>query len=169
MIDKKLLEIWNEILKCNDIIIKTRDSIIPTCFIVKKDNSVQILAMIWRNIEEKEAMKYFIKKLIINQEILGYGVISDTYMTNMQTKEVIEIVMRNFYTPNETLYSYITHKGKKIIGEYEIPKEMKEGKIDDSWNLWNISNDMNEEDKTKIESEYDKFRKKYPELYGEKT
>ena len=161
--EKKLLNCWKEIIECNDNIIKTQDHIISTLFIVKKDYSMKIIGMIWRNPEEKDSMKEYVKKLILNEDILGYGVICDAFMTNMETKEVQEVVIRNFYTAKETISNFILHKGKEIIGEWK-PESFK---FDDSWNLWGNS-EIDEKDKEKNEIAYEKFRQENPELYKEK-
>jgi hypothetical protein len=135
--EKRLLRIWNNIRKSNDEIIKTQKSIANICVIIKKDYSIEILALIWDSSDSKEKMKEFLRKKLINEYMKGYILIFDATMTRMnpdKEPQVCDAVVRQFYTSKETFVEAIIYKNKKIIERINM-NPSKNKKYSSEWNL----------------------------------
>lgn len=158
--DEKLITIWNTIRKQNDEIIQTRDSILDTCFIIKKDGSMQICALLFNTSKEKIAMKNFLKSFILNQSILGYMIIIDAkmIMMNMETKEkeVHDCVIRQLFTSHEKIGEAVMYKDKQIVKVIDM-----KDKFQTDWNIWDSMDDIPKN----VIDDYNQYKKDNPEKF----
>lgn len=164
-IDKKLMKLFKNLCKANDKIIKKeKNSFLPICVLVKKNNHIEIMGMMFRNSDEKEIMKQGILKYIANQEIKAYILILDTKMTTLEkTNERIvqDASVRTIYTPKGKYTEVVNYKDGKILDTLKIrdDKTMKS-----YWDLWNINPEYTAEEE-KAQEDYWKFKREHKELY----
>ena len=165
-IDKKVMKLYKRLCKANDKIIKReKNHFLPICVLVKKDNHIEIIGMMFRNSDEKEKMKQMIFKHIANQEIKAYILILDTKMTKLDTKTNERIVqdtsVRTIYTPKGNYTEIVNYKDGKILDTLKVgnDKAMKS-----YWDLWNINPEHTPQEEKEIEN-YQKFKKEHKEIY----
>jgi hypothetical protein len=163
-IDKKVMKLYKRLCKANDKIIKReKNHFLPICVLVKKDNHIEIIGMMFRNSDEKEKMKQMIFKHIANQEIKAYILILDTKMTKLDTKTNERIVqdtsVRTIYTPKGNYTEIVNYKDGKILDTIKIKEKFKS-----YWDLWHINSEYTANEQ-KEQEDYQKFKKEHKELY----
>ena len=165
--NKRILKIYREICEINNGLIKKVDEIAPMCLLIKRDYNLIPILFKFRNHDEKIRMKNVLKNFIIKQDILGYILIFDVKMTEVDTKgkkkpKVVDAVIRSLYTPGEKMTEIVKYRNKKILKTIKPnKKDMK--KSQDEWDIWGKGIDLEELKKGKFD--YGKFKRENPELY----
>ena len=163
----RILKIFKEICEINNGLIKKVDEIAPMCFLIKRDYNLTPILFKFGNHEEKIKLKNALKNFIIKQDILGYILIFDVKMTEVDTKgkkkpKVVDAVTRTLYTPKEKVMEIVKYRNKKILKTMKpTKKDMK--KSQDEWDIWGKGIDEGELDKAGFD--YGKFKMENPELY----
>jgi hypothetical protein len=165
-IDEKLIQIHNDLFEIHQDMLKMRKGISPAIILIGKDYELTPMLMRWSDGQQKEVMKYFIKKRILNEQIKGYVFVADARMTiadkdmDFSKAVVKEAVIQNLFTPNGNRMSMIIHKGYEIEkAEHLNPEDMTNYQSD--WDLWNspITEDKD------IQDAYRKFKEENPDKF----
>lgn len=164
--EQELKKIFENICEKNKEYISENGTLSPIAFLIKKDNSVEVILMVVRNSQEKELFKRIIKAKALMSEIRGYILVMDSNMTTFKkddknNAEVKEAVVTQLFTAKETLSKFLFHKGKKITGE-EIPDGFNQ-KSD--WNIWGESMDMDIKEEKEIIDWYHQYKIDNPDKY----
>lgn len=167
MIDKDIMDIFKDLCeKNNEIIKKERNSFMPICVIVEKNNKITILGMIFTTPEEKEKMKKHVLSLIVNKSIRCYILIMDAKMTMADCitgkSEVFDVSIRQIYTPKEKHIEIAKYKDGKI-SDVISPKD--DWNFKSEWDLWGAHFDKENPEDKKILEDYKKFKRDNPDKY----
>lgn len=162
--DQRLLEIYKSIKEINnDLIKKTTETTVFTCFMINEDYSIIPVVLTFGDTEQKRASKNLLKRILLNRRIKGYVIISEVKMTMINktdnNKNVVkDAVMRNLYTAKEKRVELIDRKTLKILLKIPLSK-MKDFK--DDWDLWGQSPEFDSEENER----YQKFKEENKDLY----
>lgn len=170
--EKKLLNIFKDICEGNDEIIKTKDEVMPMCFLIGRNYKVVAMAFTFADQEEKTILRDKIKGLLLRANIKGYILVMDAKMTMIDKKKkktiVTDVILRNLYTAKEVRREWVTYKNKKIISKQKFPidkrkKTKKFPSMQDEWDLWGEGVDGKAMKKEGFD--YYKFKMDNKELY----
>jgi hypothetical protein len=165
-IDKEVMKIFKSLSEANDQIIKKeKNSFMPICALISKENIVTIMGMMFRNGAEKEHMRNAILKHISEQSIKAYILILDTKMTKMEPnkeREVKDVSMRTIYTPKGDYMEAIIYKDGEIIEK----RDTKGMNFKSEWSLWGEHPDYTDPEVAKALNDYKKYKSEHKEIYG---
>lgn len=138
--EKTLLELNKELINKHKKYIQELGTLNPMILLVKKDDTKNLIALVFKDGNEKERLKARIKDYIIKQDIKAYWFFCDSNMTSLNQKDknkskVEEAVITTLYTPKEKLTTIIIHEGKKIIKVIKFTKEDNKNMSSD-WDIW---------------------------------
>ena len=165
--NKKIMEIYEELKKKNTQIITEGDKVAPFGFLIGKNYKVAIIGLEFGNADEKARVREKFRKMVLSRDVVGYIIIFDTYMTKLDKKtgerEVFDVVIRNLYTPKEAVLEFVKYKDNKIVEVIDMSKD----EAMDEWNFWGKGFDENDEKLVKENKEYQKFKEENPEKFKE--
>ena len=158
------MKTYRSICKSNDELIKL-GSITPMCFLIKKDNTITAIAMIFKNGDEKIAMRNILKKFILKRRTRAYILMQDSIMTMIDKKtgkhETKDVIIRTIFTPKEKYMEIVEYKNKKIIKKKVITSK-DSMKFSSEWNIWEDVEFDNYDNEA-----YQKIKRDNPEDYKE--
>jgi hypothetical protein len=135
--EEKLLEMLEEFKKCACKCIEKDGFHTPLCIPVNKNNSIKIIGFPFKNLNEKEILKNWLKDNLVKSDIKAYFIIVDTKMTSYSEKEkereVKDALIINLYTASEKICWILPYKDKTMIQEF-IKIEGRGG--NDSFDIW---------------------------------
>ena len=167
-IDEKLIQIHNDLFEINKDYLQRKGKLNPAIILIGKNYELTPTLVKWSNGEEKEIVKYIIKKIIVRKKIKGYVFVADARMTISDGKNpsdfsnavVKEAIIQNLFTPKGNKMSMIIHKGSEIEKvEHLNPEDMINYQSD--WDLWNspVTEDKD------IQDAYKKFKEENPDKF----
>lgn len=163
MINKNLKELYKKVCKQNDKHIKEGEKINAVAFIVDEDKKIQVGGLFFEGSEEKKYIINKLKEVIAKTKTIGYVLILDTKLTEINTKtgKIIprDAVLRTLYTPKDKISEAVIYKDNRII---ERRKVQGRDNLTDKWDYWATKEmEMSKEDLEK----YNKFKEEHKEDY----
>lgn len=157
---------FNKVCEMQDTFIKKLPKVISVGFIIGKDDTLEVIPLLFNDRQEIEICKEALKRKVLINKTKAYALMVDAKITQMDLKnkkepKTYDCFIRTLYTPQGKLVEICYYEGNKIIKK-ERPSEKVINSGFDSWDVWSRS----ERKMTPSElKKYNDWKASHPENY----